>query len=248
MKMARRILEGRGVKVVLVPLCAVFSLAANCDVETLFSDNFEADVIGSPPGANAPTGHVRVEKGSGSVTVASSPAPSTNAGKWTRIAHSGINTPETSMIVDLTRAAGNGTSTLLATLFIPDPGPRPASFPSLSRALATVQFEETLGGGQAGAFLHLDFMDTGNVRLDDNPGSLFGSYPLGQPFILVVSNEVPGGPATAHISLLSPASGQVDHPVEFPTLAPSFNAVRFWIGAQFISSFFVDDLTVFDKL
>jgi hypothetical protein len=247
----RRILTWRGrngLAEVMVPLCAALCLGADCDVETLFSDNFETDIVGSSPSPNPGTGHVRLEKGDGTVTVVSSPAPASNAGKWTRITHNHVNTTETSMVLDLTRPAGAGTSTLLATMFIPDPGPRPPAFPNFPRALATVQFEQTFFDGQAGAFLHLDFMDTRNVRIDDNPGTTFGSFPFGQPFFLLVSNEVGGGAATAHITLTSPGSGQVDHPIAFPSLAPGFNAVRFWIGAQFISSFSVDDITVFDKL
>jgi hypothetical protein len=236
----------RRVGLVMVALCAAMSLAANCDVETLFSDNFETDIVNGAPAAAAPTGHIRVEKGNGSVLVVNSPAPASNPGKWTRISHSGFNTPETSMILDLTRASGSQTSTLLATMLVPDPGPRPPQFPGLARALGTVQFEETLGGGQAGAFLHLDFMDTGVVRIDDGPS--FGSYPFGQPFTLIVSNEPGAGSATAHITLGGAASGQIDRPIAFPGLVPSFNAVRLWIGAQFTSSFLVDDLTVFAKL
>jgi hypothetical protein len=229
---------------VVVPLLAAFCLAATCDAETLFSDNFEADAIGANPSAAAPTGRVRVQAGDGSVTVVGSPAPASNPGKWTRIRHNGVNSPETSMIADLTRAGGGGTGTLLATLFIPTPGPRPPGSPSFPRALATVQLEETFPDGQAGTIVHLDFMDTGSVRIDDDPGSTFGSFPFGQPFSLILGNEVAA--ATAHITLVSPASGQVDHPNQFPSLAAGLNAVRFWIGAQFISTFYVDEITVLD--
>ena len=127
-------------------------------------------------------------------------------------------------------------------MFIPAPGPRPN--PGVARALATVQFESALPGGQAAAFMHLDFMDTGTIRINDDPGTSFGSFPFGEPFTLSVSNEVTPAAATAHISLLSPGTGQVDHAIDFVSTARRFNAVRFWVGFQFASSFFVDDLTL----
>jgi hypothetical protein len=225
----------------MVPMCALACLGATCDVETIFSATFEADTIGAAPATAQAVGTVRVEKGGGTVTVVASPVPG-GPDKWVRISHPTAVSNETSFLIDATRAPGNGTTSLLATLLIPSPGPRPN--PAVARALATVQFESTLPGGQSAAFMHLDFMDTGTIRIDDAPSSTFGSFPFGEPFTLSVSNEVTPTSGTAHISLLSPASGQVDHPINFLNVARTFNSVRFWIGFQFASSFSVDDLSL----
>jgi hypothetical protein len=224
-----------------VPLLALACLGADCDVETLFSATFESDASGFPPAAAQTVGTVRVEKGSGTVSVVGA-VPGGTADKWVRINHPVAPSVETSFLIDATRMAGNGTTSLLATLFIPNPGPRPN--PNLARALATVQFESHQPGGQAPAFMHLDFMDTGTIRIDDVPSSSFGSFPFDQPFTLAVSNKITPTTGSAHISLLSPGSGEVDHPISFLGVARSFNSVRFWIGYQWISSFYVDDLSV----
>ena len=224
-----------------VPLLALACLGADCDVETLFSATFESDTSGFPPASAQTVGTVRVEKGSGTVTVAAS-VPGGTADKWVRINHPVAPSNETSFLIDATRMPGNGTTSLLATMFIPNPGPRPN--PNLARALATVQFESNLGGGQAAAFMHLDFMDNGTIRIDDVPSSSFGSFPFNQPFTLAVSNQITPTTGNAHISLLSPGSGEVDHPITFLGVARSFTTVRFWIGYQWVSSFSVDDLSV----
>lgn len=226
----------------VIPLGALSCLGASCDVSTIFSANFESDVIGSPPAAAQTTGTVRVEKGGGSVTAVASPAPDTRPGTWVRVSHPTASSSETSFLVDATQSAGEGSTTLLASLFIPSPGPRPN--PNVARALATVQFERALGNGQAPSYMHLDFMDTGVVRIDDLGSSSFGSFPFDQPFNLSVSTQVSATDATARISLLSPASGQVDHPVSFVNVARDFNSVRFWVGFQFASTFFVDDISI----
>jgi hypothetical protein len=226
----------------MIPVCAMVCLGATCDVETIFSANFEADANGAPPATAQSVGTVRIEKGAGSVIVVPSPVPVTSPDKWVRISHPTAVTPETSFIVDATRTPGNGTTSLLATLMIPTPGPRPN--PNITRALATVQFESALPGGQSAAFMHLDFMDTGTIRIDDNPGNTVGTFPFGQPFTLAVSSEVTPSAATAHISLLSPAEGQKDQPISFVNTARRFNSVRFWVGFQFASTFFVDDVTM----
>jgi hypothetical protein len=226
----------------MVPVCAMVCLGATCDVETIFSATFEADATGAPPATAQTVGTVRVEKGAGSVIVVPSPVPVSGSDKWVRISHPTAITPETSFLIDATRTPGNGTTSLLGTMMIPNPGPRPN--PNVARALATVQFESALPGGQSAAFMHLDFMDTGTIRIDDSPSSSFGTFPFGQPFTLAVSNQVTPSNATAHISLLSPATGEVDHPISFVSTARRFNSVRFWVGFQFASTFFVDDLSM----
>jgi hypothetical protein len=123
------------------------------------------------------------------------------------------------MVTDFTRPGGGGTTTLVATPYIPSPGPRPPGAPNLPRALATVELDQGFFG-QSAEVTHLDFMDTGNVRIDDDPGSLFGSFPFDQPFSLFLSNEVTSASsATAHVTLLAGASGQADRPNRFRGIA-----------------------------
>lgn len=225
-----------------VPALAMASLAANCDVTTLFSATFEGDTIGAAPSTTQTVGTTRVEAGDGTVLVSATPVSGGTADKWVRINHPIARSIETSFLTDVIHPPGNGTTSLIGSLFIPNPGPRPN--PSIARALATVQFEERLPDGQSGAFMHLDFMDNGTVRIDDDPTSNFGSFPFNQAFTISVSNEVTPSTGTAHITLLSPASGQVDHTLGFLNVARQFTTVRFWVGFQFASSFYVNDLSV----
>ncbi|HEU4406874.1 MAG TPA: hypothetical protein VFS43_16525 [Polyangiaceae bacterium] len=59
-----------------------------------------------------------------------------------------------------------------------------------------------------------------------------------------VSTQVSSSSASATISLLSPASGQVDRPISFVNVARDASSVRFWVGYQFASTFFVDDISI----
>src|SRR5439155_1316815 len=63
-------------------------------------------------------------------------------------------------------------------------------------------------------FLHLDFMPDNRVRIDDDPGTLFGTFPRDQVFIVQVTLNIDASAATAHTVLSGAgASGQADYTI-----------------------------------
>jgi hypothetical protein len=107
--------------------------------------------------------------------------------------------------------------------------------------IATVQFEPF---GQPvnnpAGFLHLDFMQDNRVRIDDNEGTRFGTFPRDQPFIVQVTLNITATTQTAHVVLAGAgASGIADYTIlpAFRTLAQQFGAIRVWMGFPSTGSF-----------
>src|SRR5205823_14598313 len=100
------------------------------------------------------------------------------------------------------RSSDLGTYTFSTILFIPS-GSGPA----------TIRFEsqEVVSPDLPTVFLHLDFMPDNRVRIDDDPGTLFGTFPHDQVFIVQVTLKIDASAATAHTVLSGAgASGQAD--------------------------------------
>ena len=82
-------------------------------------------------------------------------------------------------------------------------------------------------------FLHLDFTPDNRVRIDDDPGTLFGTFPRDQVFIVQVTLNINASAATAHTILSGAgASGQADYTVTsaLHPVARQFGAVRLMMG------------------
>ncbi len=82
-------------------------------------------------------------------------------------------------------------------------------------------------------FLHLDFMPDNRVRIDDDPGTLFGTFPSDQVFIVQVTLKIDASAATAHTILSGAgASGQADYTVisALHPVARQFGAIRLMMG------------------
>lgn len=184
---------------------------------TLFSSDFDQTAPGNPPAVSQRVGTASVEGPPGSVTVVASPAPP--SGRWVRIERTaGPDVP--GLRCNFSAARGEGEYTLTTTLFIPS-----------GAGVATVQAEPAISG--APAFFHVDFLEDGRVRIDDDPSTIFGTFPRDAPFILQVTFDVEVASSTARIILSGAgASGTRDHPIQpaLQSFARQFGAVRLLIG------------------
>ena len=194
--------------------------------ETLFRSNFNPTPVGDPPAAVQDVGTAIVEGPPRSVIVINPPAPP--AVKWVR-----INRPTGPDLAILrgvfAHVPGNGVYTFDATMFL-----------AADSGVASISFETAAGMG----FLHLDFVASNQVRVDDI-GPSFGSFPRGQAFNVQVTLNI-GASATVHIALSNGASGQLNYTVQppFQGLAHQFGAIRLWQGFPHVGGFDATDIVV----
>ena len=130
----------------------------------------------------------------------------------------------------------DGVYTFTATLFMPS-----------GSGLATIQFEPfNQPVSNLTNFLHIDFTQDNHVRIDDNDGTKFGSFPRDQPFIVQVTLNINASP-TAHIVLSGAgASGQADYSIlsALRPLARQFGAIRIWMGFPWTGRFQATNIVV----
>ena len=220
----RRRRGGAAAAWVRVAPLATLLLLTSCARETLFRSNFDQTPAGQPPAAVQDVGTASVEGPPGTVIVIDPPV--SPSGKWVQISR-----PEGPAVAGFqgkfSQTRGDGVYTFSATMFM-----TPAS------GVATIQFETSAGSAQA--FLHLDFMQDNQVRIDDNDGAKFGSFPRGQPFIVQVTLNINASGSTAQIVLSGAgASGQQDYTIlpPFQGFSHQFGAVRLWQGIPHTGAF-----------
>jgi hypothetical protein len=209
--------------------------ALGCDAETLLQVNFEADALGSVPGPAQSVGTVTAtEAGDARVRVVASPQPAVDADRWVRITRPAQLSEIPSLRGRLTQVHPDGRYLTTVQLFVPS-----------GAGAATVQFEPQFGPELFG-FFHVDFLPSGQVRLDDDPALVFGSFPHDQIFSLAVNLNVSAGSTTATVTLLGAASGSLERTLSSGqhNFARQFGAVRLWMGFPHTGSFFADDLVV----
>jgi hypothetical protein len=187
--------------------------------KTLFRSNFDPTPSGQPPSSVQAVGTARVEGPPRSVIVIDPPFPHTN--KWVRIL-GGL--PLTDGTLDafvgvLTEVSGDGIYNFSAALFIPT-----------GTDVVSIGFETPVQ-----QFLHLDFRsDNGNkVRIDDAPGTDFGSFPRDQVFLVQVTLNIAAAQSTARIRLSGgSAGGDSTYTLPPPShfLSRQFGAIRLWQG------------------
>ena len=198
---------------------------------TLFSSDFDQTAPGSPPAVTQRVGTASVEGPPGSVTVVASPAPP--SGRWVRIERTaGPHVPGLQCRLSATR--GEGEYTLTTTLFIPS-----------GAEVVTVQAETAVP--DAPAFFHVDFLEDGRVRLDDDPSTVFGTFPHDAPFILQVTFDIEAASSTARVVLSGAgASGARDHPIRpaLQSFARQFGAVQLLIGFPHVGRFEATNIVV----
>jgi hypothetical protein len=202
---------------------------------TIFNARFNTEPLGTPPAAAQAVGTVGLDVGAGTVQVVASPDSSTTD-HFARIHHPTAPSPQTGMKCVFT-ASGPGKYTMLAPMYIPE-----------GAGLATVQFETSDPSATSyTSFLHIDFMQTNTIRVDDNPAVTFGTFPRNKAFTLAVNLTITAGSATAHFSMLGDGtSGTLDYniPASALPIAQMFGSVRFWMGFQWTGAFYVTDISV----
>lgn len=208
---------------------------SGCATHTLFQSRFNEDTVATPPSHVQATGTIDVTGAPGSVQVVAGPVTPTE--HWARLVRQGEQAPVTTMQCRFARIEGAGRYHLVAAVWIP-----------AGSGLATLAFDTAPTGSPPDAdFLHLDFLQDGTVRMDDDPGTIWGHWPHDRTFTLAVTLDVPasGAGAVAHLALLgNGASGERDQPVAYPALARQVGSVKFWIGYPWQGSFQVTDVLV----
>ena len=214
-------------------LIAVF-LATGCATETLFRSNFDSTPVGQVPATTQAVGTAHIDGPPGSVIVIAPPVlPS---GRWVQISR-----PNGPQVVGLqgkfSQFRGEGVYTFSATMFVPS-----------GSGVASIQFESfTNPVSSLQAFMHLDFLTNGQVRIDDNENTKFGAFPRDQPFIVQVTLNIGLAASTARIVLSGAgAAGEQNHtvPAPFQNLSRQFGAVRVWQGFPHTGAFDATNIAV----
>jgi hypothetical protein len=213
-------------------------LVSGCASETLFQSAFTQNTIGAPPPAAQAVGTVTLAGAPGSIVVVEPPPGASPSERWVKISRNGQNAPITTMLCNFSQFRGDGTYSLIAVLFIPS-----------NAGLATVEFDTSAQGQPPGiGFLHLDFLQNNTVRINDDAGNVWGTFPRDQFFSLAVTLEITPQSATAHMSLFGTgASGNKDFNVTPLSLARQLGAVKFWMGFPWQGSFDATDIVVTRK-
>ncbi len=230
-------------RIFLYGAVAASMLLAGCTSQTFFQSNFDATAVGQPPAHVQQVGTINIDEPPGASDVVVIASPVGSGGKWVQIGRpigSGPGFPEIGLQGNFAQAATPGTYTFSTALYIPS-----------GTGIATVQFE-TYGQpiGMLTSFLHLDFTQQSNVRLDDIENTRFGTFPHDQTFIVQVTLNTSASSPTAHIVLGGAgATGQTDYTIQpaFLNLVPQFGAIRLWMGAQWTGSFDATDIVVTGK-
>jgi hypothetical protein len=224
-------------------LCGAVSvsmLLAGCTSQTFFQSNFDSTAVGQPPAHAQQVGTINIDEPPRATDVVVIASPVGSGGKWVQIGRpmgSGPGFPQIGLQGVFAQAATPGTYTFSTALYVPS-----------GTGIATVQFE-TYGQpiGTLTNFLHLDFTQQSNVRLDDIESTRFGTFPHDQAFIVQVTLNTSASSPTAHIVLSGAgATGQTDYTIQgaFHDLVPQFGAIRLWMGAQWTGSFDATDIVV----
>jgi hypothetical protein len=204
-------------------LFAALCLLMGCARETLFRSNFDSTPVGQPPATVQDVGTATIDGPPGSVIVIAPPV--SPSGKWVQISRP--NGPEVAGLQGkFSQFRGDGVYTFSATMFM-----------TSGSGVATIQFETFTNPS---SFLHLDFMQDNQVRIDDNESTKFGSFPRNQPFIVQVILNINASASTANIVLSGAgASGERDYTIisPFQNVSRQFGAVRLWQGFPHTGAF-----------
>jgi hypothetical protein len=220
----------------LISVGALFALAG-CASESLFQSSFNSNAIGAPPSATQAVGTVQVEGAPGSVVIV--PPVRNSSERWVQITRASVannQAPISAMQGNFARTYADGSYGFLGVLFIPS-----------RSGLASVEFDTGPSGGRPStSFLHLDFLQSGAVRFDDDSSVTFGHFPHDQYFTLSVRIDVTSTTAVAGVTLFGTGTsgGTFSYPIRRPRFARQYGAIRLWMGYPWTGSFAATDLIV----
>jgi hypothetical protein len=218
-------------------------LTTGCKQETLFESNFEATTVNQPPSATQKVGTATFAGGASSVMVVAAPPDASPPTKWVRISRATTApgtepAPVTLFQGNMTKAPGNGKYTFSTLMFMPTGNNNVASiqFEALNQPLSNFT-----------GFLHLDFLPTNRIRIDNDESTIFGTFPRNKPFMVQVTLDITDTSTKAHIVLAGAGTeGQADHDV-IPALRPlaqQFGSVRLWMGFPWTGEFYAANVLV----
>ena len=239
--MARLFLSGARPTRFLLVLVGGF-LLSGCASEILFRSSFNQEPVGAPPSPNQRVGTITITGTPGNVVIVA-PPENPAGGNWVKISRTpGQGNPANTMVCHLTPFRGDGKYSLVAVVFIPK-----------GSGLATVEFATVPLAGQGNfSFFHLDFLETDNLRINDDNSQVFGSFPRDKMFSLAVTMDITASSATATVQLLGAASGAKESinlvRPGFPLSLPrQFGAVKVSMGFNWGGFFDVTEIIVTRK-
>jgi len=233
--MIQDLLVSRAVRA-LTAVAAIGAVLAltGCASTTLFN----SQAVGAPPTTAQAVGTLQLIDGAPGSIVIVGPVPGSSE-NWMKISRASLpnNTaPISVMQGTLSQTFPDGNYGFLGALFIPS-----------GSGLASVEFDTSPSGSPpATSFLHLDFLQDGSVRFDDDPSVTFGHFPHDQFFTLSVSMEITSTSAIAHVTLFGTnvSQGTFDYTIRQPNFARQYGAIRLWMGFPWTGSFDATDLLV----
>ncbi len=213
---------------------------AGCASETLFQSSFNSNAVGSPPSPTQAVGTAQVSGDPGSVVIVG-PVPNSSE-NWVKITRASVANNQagiSTFLGNFSKTYSDGTYGFLGVIFIPT-----------GSGLASVEFDTSpFGSPPSTSFLHLDFLQNGTVRFDDDPGVTFGTFPHDRFFTLSVGMDITSTTAVAHVTLFGTGTsgGTFDYNIKQPNFARQYGAIRLWMGFPWTGSFDMTDLVVTRK-
>ena len=175
--------------VLAMPLLASPLMLTGCGTETLLSASFNQDPTALPPAFQQTVGTALVLAGTGRVEVTVSPIGEADQ-HWALIQHPEFN-DVTALRCRFNALGGVGQFTCSTRLYIPA-GARGGT--------PTVSFESfNQGLGDLQSFLHLDFLENGEVRVNDDGNLIAGTYQRAQLISILVALTIADTSATARL-------------------------------------------------
>jgi hypothetical protein len=216
-------------------VASIIVVCTGCNGEKILVANFNGNTLGLPPASGQEVVTVQTMPPAQNSVVATVPGLPSN---WVKITRPNDSQVIAGIIGTATSAKGEGIYTFTSTLYIPDNG-----------GVATIQFEPFGQIPPGLAFFHIDFLENNTVRVNDDNGTAFGSFPRNQPFMVQVTLNILASGSTADIVLSGADATGSFHVPAFTggSFAPQFGSVRLWMGFPWVGSFYATNIVVEHK-
>lgn len=200
-------------------IVSLFVLLSSCSDKILYHATFDNDPINQPPLNAQKVGTAQTDGGTNDVIVISE--PQNPPGKWVRIKREASTTNLSSFQGTLNEFKGNGVYDISATLIIPE-----------DTGTVSIQFERfNQPINQYESFMHIDFLESNQMRINDDTNTVFGTFPRNHLFIIKVTLNINDTSSNAKIVLAGVGtSGESSYIIPFNSFAKQFGAVRLWMG------------------